>query len=204
MENKLEQLTRKLYEEGLEKGRAEADKVLEDARDQAARIVAAAKAEAGTITAEAARKAEELSRNTHTELSLASRQSMARLKDMIAGAVTAHTLEPVKGLALDAAFLKDMLLAVASNWKGADGGATELTALLPAAMKDKFDAAAKGSLGQLLAAGVELQYSEGVKSGFRIGPRAGGYHISFTEEDFRALVGAFLNPRAAELLYGDQ
>ena len=34
MENKLEQLTRKLYDEGLEKGRAEADRVLAEARKE--------------------------------------------------------------------------------------------------------------------------------------------------------------------------
>ena len=37
MENKLEQLTRKLYDEGLEKGRAEADRVLAEARKEAER-----------------------------------------------------------------------------------------------------------------------------------------------------------------------
>lgn len=46
MENKLEQLTRKLYDEGLEKGRAEADRVLAEARKEAGRIVAEAHAEA--------------------------------------------------------------------------------------------------------------------------------------------------------------
>ena len=53
MENKLEQLTRKLYDEGLEKGRAEADRVLAEARKEAERIVAEAHAEADSIVRKA-------------------------------------------------------------------------------------------------------------------------------------------------------
>ena len=40
MENKLQQLTQKLYDEGLEKGRAEADKLVADAKAEARKIVA--------------------------------------------------------------------------------------------------------------------------------------------------------------------
>lgn len=39
MENKLQQLTQKLYDEGLEKGRAEADKLVADAKAEARKIV---------------------------------------------------------------------------------------------------------------------------------------------------------------------
>lgn len=42
MENKLQQLTQKLYDEGLEKGRAEADKLVADAKAEAREIVAEA------------------------------------------------------------------------------------------------------------------------------------------------------------------
>ena len=44
--NKLQELTRKLYNDGLEKGRAEADALVAEARQQAAAIVAEAKAAA--------------------------------------------------------------------------------------------------------------------------------------------------------------
>ena len=44
MENKLQQLTQKLYDEGLEKGRAEADKLVADAKAEARKIVAEARA----------------------------------------------------------------------------------------------------------------------------------------------------------------
>ena len=38
MENKLQQLTQKLYDEGLEKGRAEAERLVAEAKTNAAKI----------------------------------------------------------------------------------------------------------------------------------------------------------------------
>ena len=49
MENKLQQLTQKLYDEGLEKGRAEAERLVSEAKSEAAKIIADAKAEAEAI-----------------------------------------------------------------------------------------------------------------------------------------------------------
>ena len=48
--NKLQELTRKLYNDGLEKGRAEADALVAEARQQAAAIVAEAKTPAAYRT----------------------------------------------------------------------------------------------------------------------------------------------------------
>ena len=46
MENKLQQLTQKLYDEGLEKGRSEAEKLVAEAKEKAAKLVADAQKEA--------------------------------------------------------------------------------------------------------------------------------------------------------------
>ncbi len=204
MENKLQQLTQKLYEEGLEKGRAESGRLVEEARAEAAKILADARAEAEKIERQAAMKAEELTKNTRTELTLASRQSVASLREMIGNMITSAVLDKAAAkVSVDEAFIKDMILAIAGNWSGASGVRPDLTVMLPAAMEARFTAAVKGSLAGLLASGVELKYSNGVKSGFRIGPKDAGYHISFTEEDFRALIGGYLRPKVAELLYGE-
>ena len=49
MENKLKELTDRLYGEGLEKGRVEADRLVAEAKEKAAAILAEAKAEAEAI-----------------------------------------------------------------------------------------------------------------------------------------------------------
>lgn len=203
MENKLQELTRKLYDEGLEKGRADADKLVADAKAEAARLVAEAKAEAESIVKAAEAKAEDLRKNSMAEISLAGKQAVAKLKEQVAEMIIAKsTVEGVKAANLDAEFVKKMLVEVAHNWNGASSESVSLEALLPEAKKAEFDAAMEKSAKELLAAGVEVGYSKNVKSGFKVGAKNGGYYISFSDEDFNALLGEYLRDKVAALIFG--
>ena len=189
MENKLQQLTQKLYDEGLEKGRAEADKLVADAKAEARKIVAEARAEAEEIVKKAEAKAEDVSKNTMTEISLAGKQAVGRIKSEIASLIIAKaTARGVKEAVVDPAFIKEMLVAVAKNWNGSDSGKVELQALLPEGERKKLDAAFEESAKELLAAGVEVGWSKEVKTGFKVGAKEGGYYISFADADIEALL----------------
>lgn len=202
MENKLQQLTQKLYDEGLEKGRAEAGKLVADAEAQAAKIVAEAKARAEAIVREAETKAEDVEKNTMTEIALAGKQAVAKIKQEIASLVVARaTSEGVKSTVVDPAFIREMLLSVARNWNGADAGKVELQALLPAAEREKLDAAFAESARALLAEGIEVGYSERVRTGFRVGAKEGGYYISFSEADVEALLSEYLRDKVSDMLF---
>ena len=202
MENKLQQLTQKLYDEGLEKGRAEADKLVADAKAEARKIVAEARAEAEEIVKKAEAKAEDVSKNTMTEISLAGKQAVGRIKSEIASLIVARTTsEGVKKTSLDPDFIREMLLAVARNWNGAEGGKVELEALLPEAERKTLDAAFEKSAKELLAAGVEVGWSKEVKTGFRVGAKEGGYYISFSDADLEALLSGYLREKVSRMLF---
>ncbi len=142
MENKLQQLTQKLYDEGLEKGRAEADRLVAEAKTQVGKLLADARTEAEEIVRKAQVKAEDVEKNTLTEIALAGKQAVARIKSEIASLIVARaTGTGVREAALDPAFIKEMLLSVARNWNGADAGKVELKALLPAGEQEKLSAA---------------------------------------------------------------
>lgn len=202
MENKLQQLTQKLYDEGLEKGRVEADRLVAEAKAEAEKIVAEAQAEAGRIVKKAQEKAEDVEKNAMTEIALAGREAMARIKSEIAGMIVAKaSAEGVKAATMDPAFIERMLLAVAGNWNGADSSKVELKALLPEAEREELDAAFAKSAAGLLAAGVEVGYSADVKSGFKVGAKDGGYYISFSDADFQALIGEYLREKLYRMLF---
>lgn len=202
MENKLQQLTQKLYDEGLEKGRAEADRLVAEAKTQAGKLLADARAEAEEIVRKAQVKAEDVEKNTLTEIALAGKQAVARIKSEIAGLIVARaTGSGVREAALDPAFIKEMLLAVARNWNGADAGKVELKALLPAVEQEKLGAAFEQSAQALLEAGIEVGYSEEVRSGFRVGAKEGGYYISFSDADIEALLGEYLREKVSRMLF---
>jgi len=202
MENKLQELTQKLYDEGLEKGRAEADRLVAEAREQAAKIVAEAEARAAAVVAEAEAKAEDVSKNTLTEIALAGRQAVARIKTEIASMIVAKSISAgVKQAGMDPEFIKEMLLAAARNWNGADAGKVALQALLPEEARERLDAAFGKSAGELLAAGIEVGYSKEVRTGFRVGAKEGGYYISFSDADMEALLGEYLREKVSQMLF---
>ncbi|MBR4995545.1 MAG: hypothetical protein IKY82_05735 [Alistipes sp.] len=197
---KLQQLTDKLYQEGLEKGRAEADNLVAAAKSEAQKIVSEAEARAAQIIAEAETKAVDIEKNAMTEISLAGKQAVAKIKAEIETLIVAKTTAAgVKSANLDAAFIKDMLLAVAKNWN--NGDKAELEALLPeskkAELSKEFEAAAKA----LLAEGIEVGFSADVKSGFKVGEKNGGYYISFSDESFEALLNGYLRGKVAQLIF---
>ena len=205
MENRLQELTNKLYEEGLAKGRSDAEKLVADAQEQAARIVKDAEERAEAIVGDARRKAEELSRNTMTEITLAGRQAVGALKERISEMIIAKTVSgSVHEAAVDPAFIREMLLAVAAGWRADAAGKVTLSALLPAEWKERFGKEFEAAAGSLLAQGVEVGYSDSVRSGFRRGEKNGGYYISFSEADFDALLSEFLKERVAKMLYGEK
>ena len=116
MENKLQQLTQKLYDEGLEKGRAEAERLVSEAKSEAAKIIADAKAEAEAIVKAAEAKAEDTAKNSMTEIALAGKQAVARIKEEISSLIAAEsTFSAVKAANLDPEFVKAMLLSVARS-----------------------------------------------------------------------------------------
>ena len=202
MENKLEQLTRKLYDEGLEKGRAEADRLVAEAKAEAARIVAEAEAKAEAVVKQAQERADDTAKNAMTEIALAGRQAVAKIKTEIVEAVVAKsTAAGVKAANLDGTFVKEMLLAVAKNWNGAAGSKVELTALLPETARTQLDSAMKAAAADLLKAGVEVGYSAEVRSGFKVAQKEGGYYISFSDDDFNALLGSYLRDKVRDLLF---
>ena len=199
--NKLQELTQKLYNDGLEKGRSEAERLLAEAKAEAAKIVAEAKAEAEAIAKAAEAKAEDIAKNAMTEITLAGRQALSKIKaELTEAIIMKSTGEAVKAAAINAEFVSNMLLAVAQNWN-TQAGDISLKALLPEAKRAEFDAAVSAKSQELLKAGVEVGYSAEVKSGFKVGEKDGGYYISFTDESFDALLKEYLREKVANMLY---
>lgn len=204
MENKLQELTKKLYDEGLSKGRADAEALLSDAAAKAKQIVADADGDAAQIRRTAEKQAADLHRNTVTELTLAGRQMTDALKAKLASMIVERAVKPaVQDAMLDSGFIKELLVAVAKNWAGSTSGQVSLKALLPAEREKELAEALRGAVGKEIGDGLEIEFSDKVKSGFRVTPRDGGYYMDFGPESFYALLGEYLRPKVREMLFGE-
>lgn len=205
MENKLQELTQKLYNEGLSKGKEEAGQLVADARTQAEKIVNDAKAQAEQIIRAAEQRSEELRKNTMTELSLAGRQTLGTLKQQIEKLVILQGVAPaVKAANADPQFVKEMLLKVASNWNAGSADRIDLKAVLPAETQEAFRTVVEDAAKSNFADTLEIVFDNGVKSGFKIGPRDGSYYISFSDADFDALLKEYLRPQVAKMLFAEE
>ena len=201
MQNKLQELTDKLYNEGLAKGKQEGEEILAKAKVQAEEIVAKAKAEAAAIVAAANKEAEDLRTKVQGDLKMAANQSIAATRKDIESLVVAKMTgaEVAKSLT-SAEFVKELILAVAKGFNADE--ATDLEAVLPESLKKDLEPFVKNELAKVLKNNVEASFSKKITGGFTIGPKDGGYFISFTEETFNALISEYLRPATKKILFG--
>ena len=83
MQNKLQELTDKLYNEGLSKGKQEAEQMKANAKNEAAQIIAQAKEQAQEILAKAQSEAAELKSKTENDVKMASLQAFTAVKQQL-------------------------------------------------------------------------------------------------------------------------
>ena len=201
MQNKLQELTDKLYNEGLSKGKQEGEEILAKAKVQADEIVAKAKAEAAAIISAANKEADDLKTKVQGDLKMAAAQSVAATKkDIETLVVTKMTETEVKKALSSADFVKEVILAVAKGFTTED--AADLELVLPESLKKELEPFVTSELGKVLKGGVEASFTKKIAGGFTIGPKDGGYFISFTEETFNALISEYLRPATKKILFG--
>ena len=201
MQNKLQELTDKLYNEGLSKGKQEGEELLAKAKVQAEEIVAKAQAEATQIVAAAQKQAEELKTKTASDIKMAAAQSIAATKKDIETLIVGKMTEAdVKKALTSAEFVKEVIKAVAEKFT--TDGPADLAVVLPESLKKEVEPFVTKELAKTLGAGVEASFSKKVSGGFRIGPKEGGYFVSFTDETFNELISEYLRPATKKLLFG--
>ena len=114
---KIQELTDKLYREGVEKGNAEGMRLVEKAKAEADKLVADARKEADEIVDKARKQAQELDANTKSELKLYAGQALNALKSEIVNVVSDKLVkDTVKELMGNKDFMGNFMVAVAKNW----------------------------------------------------------------------------------------
>ena len=178
MEKNIQELTEKMFRDGVEKGQQEAQRIIEDARRQAETIVTEARREAETSKLAARKANEELAAHTQAELKLFAGQTVNALKSEIATMVTDSVVkEAVKSVTDDKEVMGKFIVAMADQF--ADKGAVISTADADT-LKAYFAKHAKA----LLDKGVTINEVNGQKTLFTIAPADGSYKMNFGEEEF--------------------
>ena len=178
MDNKLQELTDKLYNEGLSKGKQEAEALKAAAAKESEQIISEARKEADRILEAARKEAEELRTRVEGDIRMASSQTISAIRQ------------------------KTLLVTIAKAFNAADPAPAGLDVVLPASLQKELGAWFEKKAAAVMGEGVSVSFSRQIAGGFRIGPRDGGYMISFAEGDFESILTEYLRPATRKLLFG--
>lgn len=204
MQNKLQELTDKLYNEGLSKGKQEAEQLLAEAQAKAGKIVQDAQAQADQILGKARKDAEDLKTKVAADVKMASTQSISALKQQIEKTMMAKVVgAEVKDALSDANFVKPLIETVIKSFNAADIAPAGLDVILPEGMKQTLGKALESGLAKELKSTVNIDYAKNIAGGFKIAPKDGGYFISFADGDFEKMFSEYLRPAAKKILFSE-
>ncbi|MFA6949075.1 MAG: hypothetical protein WCQ70_00125 [Lentimicrobiaceae bacterium] len=199
MENKLQELTQKIYSEGIEKANQDAIRIIEGAQKKADEITKAAKNEASEIISKAQANANEIKRNGESEIRIASKQAISKLKQQIINMISVKAIDkPVKDAFDDKAFVGSLIQKVASSFNN------NAKLVLPEADQDKLTAYFNDNTSKELMKSLQISFDENIKVGFKISPKDANYIISFTDEDFANYFKGFMRSKTIQLLFGEE
>jgi len=193
---KIQELTDKIYREGVEKGQAEAERIVSEAKEQAAKIVEEAKTQAEAIKQQSEKAARELDANTKSELRLYMGQALNALKSEIANVVSDKVVnESTKKLTDDKNFIGQFTVALASEW------AKKQDIVISTSQADDLKAYFAKEAKALLDKGVKIEQVNGQKALFTVQPADGSYRVDFGKDELESYFKAFLRPQLIEMLF---
>ena len=196
MDTKIQELTDKIYKEGVEKGQEEANRIIAGAKEQEEILIREAENKAKQLLADAEKQASELKRHTQAELRLFASQAIEALKSEVANLITGRIVtDNVKAATVNVGFLQKVIFEIAKEWTKNEAVTIQTTDA--EALLNYFKTNAK----ELLQQGVTIEQVSGKKTAFTIMPADGAYKICFGEDEFIAYFKEFLRPQLIELLF---
>lgn len=201
MSNKLQELTNRLYNEGLSKGKEEGEILLSKARKEADEIIANARKQAEDIVTEAENRAAQLKEKAESDIKMASEQALMATKKGIENLlVNALCTEETEKVLSEEKFLKEIILAVAQKFSTQQS--EDISLVLPASLGSMLEPWVSTELKKALKKEISVDFSKKIKGGFSIGPQNGSWYISMSDESFKALISEYLRPVTKKLLFG--
>ena len=194
--DKIQELTSKLYAEGVEKGKEEADRMIAEANVVKQQILDEAHARAAEILATAEKEHAALKIHTEAELKLYAARSSEALKTEIINLVTDRLATMnVKAATEDKMFMQQLIVELVQNW------AKDEKLSIGVENAKELETYIASNVRSLLDKGLTIESVNNVKTGFTISPEDRSYKVRFGEEEFIAYFREFLRPQIQKLLF---
>jgi hypothetical protein len=203
MQNKLQELTDKLYNEGLSKGKQEGEEMVKNAKLESEKIISQAKIEADRIIAEAQKSADELTAKVTADVKMAAIQSIAATKQDIETMVVTKAVDGDTAKALTSeAFVKEMIKSVVAAFNPNNAVPVDLDIIFPETLKKQLDPFITSEIQKQFKSEISVSYSKKIAGGFKVAPKGSGYVLCFTDDEFKDLISTYLRPATKKILFG--
>lgn len=199
-DNKLELLTKKIYEEGIEKAQNDAKEILDNANNKANSIIKEAENKANAILEKAQNDSAILRQKTETELSMSAKQAMASLKQQITTLISNKIASDMTSVAFnDKEFVHELMMKVIEKWN-VDSN-MDINVIMNDKEKEDFEKYLLAKYKNLLDNNLTLVTNNNQKDGFVIQPKDGSYKVTFSEKVFEEFFNAYLKEYSKKLLF---
>ena len=201
MAESIETFVAKLQQEGVEAGRAEAQKQVQEAEARGVTILSEAKSQAEKIIADAESQARDLVARGRTELTLASRDIQTQLRESLSEALGAILAEATKTVLTDADFLGQVLHEIIVAYTRADlEGKGMVRINVSEEMRDQLRAWAIKEIGsEIDSAHPHIDLKGRLKqAGFEYATGTGTVEV--TVDSVSEILGGMISPRLREIL----
>lgn len=199
-DNKLDLLTKKIYEEGIEKAQQDAKSILERAQQDAQNIIDEANAKANAIVEKANNDAANLKQKTDAELGMSVKQAVASLKQQLTNLISDKiAVDMTKSAFKDEDFVRELMSKIIEKWD--PDGNLDLNVIMNQKEKEEFEKYLLAKHKDLLNNNLTLVNSSSQKEGFVIQPKDGSYKITFSEKVFEEFFNAYLKDYSKKLLF---
>lgn len=199
-DNKLDLLTKKIYEEGIEKAQQDAKDILEKAQQDAQNIIDEANAKANAIVEKANNDAANLKQKTDAELGMSVKQAVASLKQQLTNLISDKiAVDMTKSAFKDEDFVRELMSKIIEKWN--PDGNLDLNVIMNQKEKEEFEKYLLAKHKDLLNNNLTLVNNSSQKEGFVIQPKDGSYKITFSEKVFEEFFNAYLKDYSKKLLF---
>lgn len=193
MENTLERMVDRIYQEGISRAEDRARQIVAAAETRAEEITGRARSEAQEILRQAKAEADKLLKTAESDLRLLGSRSLSQIKSDIARLITAKAVaQPVATAASDVSFISEVLTQLL---KTGAGGSFSL--VVPDALREQITAQLTARLSNGLN-GLEVRPGT-AKSGFTVVYKDAGYELDFSEAALMEFLEPYLKPAVAAL-----
>jgi V/A-type H+/Na+-transporting ATPase subunit E len=205
MHESVQQLTNKIYQEGIEKAEARAREILEEAARKSRELVDEAEAKARQILENAEKNAMETRLKNEAEMKLSARQAMVALKQQITEMIVWKlNHETIKESVSDVAYMQELIRKIMDNWLEKFGQESRLQFILPQDEYQQYRQFLEQRTGKVIQTGISVAFTESMKNGFQVVAVDQGFKVSFTDDDFENYFSSFARPRIYKLLFGKE